>query len=240
MGRASVLFARIGRFLSSERGAVAFITVVPLLFALVHFIWPSRTVDSVTAALILIAVAPWLLPLISQYLKSFKFGGVEVELIQQQVRELEIKQIATPARKLAERLEALGSYYDGYRRAGYGERAGILLQMNNEKWYLGQDAGTFTSVTSNYKGSSGAVYQLRALFSTGSRAWNEIIGAPKLEEHNVDAYMQAVLGYMGEVRQLANAISSQGLEAQGPETQSVSMPAGSGSGGGSGIGGALL
>ncbi len=235
MGRVSALFARVGRFLASDRGVVAFITAVPLLFALVHFVWPNRTVDSVTAALILIAIAPWLLPLTSQYLKSFKFGGVEVELIQQQVRELEITQLATPARRLAQRLEALGSYYDGYRHAGYGERAGILLQMNNEKWYLGQDADTFTSITSNYRGSNGAIYQLRALFTQGSRAWNEIIGAPKLEEYNVDAYMRAVLDYMGEVRQLVNAIS-----AQGPATQAAGIPAGSGSGGGSGIGGALL
>lgn len=52
------------------------ITLGALLLALAHLIWPSLTIDVITLALVVIAIIPWLEPL----LKSLKLpGGLEVE-----------------------------------------------------------------------------------------------------------------------------------------------------------------
>ena len=53
-----------------------FITLFALFVALVHLIWPSITIDSITVTLLIVAVLPWL----SSLFKSIEFpGGLKVE-----------------------------------------------------------------------------------------------------------------------------------------------------------------
>jgi hypothetical protein len=53
----------------------AFVTVGALVIAVVHAIWPSLTIDTVTIALVVIAILPWLAPM----LKSVEIAGNKFE-----------------------------------------------------------------------------------------------------------------------------------------------------------------
>ena len=63
---------------SSRQVAVlrSLVTLVALLLALSHLIWPTLAIDTVTLVLLVIAIIPWLAPLF----KSLEFpGGWKVE-----------------------------------------------------------------------------------------------------------------------------------------------------------------
>jgi hypothetical protein len=47
------------------------ITIGALLFAVVHIVWPRLAIDAVTITLLVIAIAPWLLP----FLTALEFPG---------------------------------------------------------------------------------------------------------------------------------------------------------------------
>jgi hypothetical protein len=65
------------------------ITLTALLVAIVHIIWPTLKIDSITLTLIIIAIAPWLAPLI----KSLELpGGLKFEF-----KELERVEMAAKA-----------------------------------------------------------------------------------------------------------------------------------------------
>lgn len=65
------------------------ITLGSLLLALAHLLWPSLTIDSITLALIVLAVLPWLTPL----LKSLKLpGGLEVEFKELEATEVRLEE----------------------------------------------------------------------------------------------------------------------------------------------------
>lgn len=61
--------------------AAILLSAVAVLFIAAHMIWPQLEIDSITVALIVLAIVPWLAPVV----KSFELpGGVKVTL-----RELE-------------------------------------------------------------------------------------------------------------------------------------------------------
>lgn len=65
------------------------VTLVALVFALTHLIWPSLAIDGVTLGLLLIAVLPWLAPLI----KTLELpGGWKVELRELQETATRVKE----------------------------------------------------------------------------------------------------------------------------------------------------
>jgi len=62
--------------MNEVRRTQIFITIVALIVASVHVIWPAITIDGVTVILLVVALLPWLIPL----LKSLEFpGGWKVE-----------------------------------------------------------------------------------------------------------------------------------------------------------------
>ena len=62
--------------MNEVRRTQVFITVVALIVAIVHVVWPNITIDGVTVFLLVVALLPWLIPL----LKSLEFpGGWKVE-----------------------------------------------------------------------------------------------------------------------------------------------------------------
>jgi hypothetical protein len=82
----------------SVRKIQSTITLGALLLALAHLIWPSLTIDGITLSLIVIAIIPWLAPL----LKSLKLpGGVEVEFkdLEETKVRLEETGLLPPAQK---------------------------------------------------------------------------------------------------------------------------------------------
>jgi Domain of unknown function (DUF4145) len=69
------------------RGLRLFITVLALLLALAHIIFPSITIDFVTIVLLLVAVLPWIAPIV----KSVELpGGFKIQLqdVKEAAREL--------------------------------------------------------------------------------------------------------------------------------------------------------
>ncbi len=62
--------------MSSARKTQVFITVSAIVIAIVHLVWPDLSIDGITLALFVVAVLPWLAPL----LKSLELpGGWKVE-----------------------------------------------------------------------------------------------------------------------------------------------------------------
>ncbi|MGC1122580.1 MAG: hypothetical protein WBA22_15955 [Candidatus Methanofastidiosia archaeon] len=52
------------------------ITIIALILAVIHVIWPDLAIDLVTLSLIVVAILPWLSPI----LKSFELpGGLKIE-----------------------------------------------------------------------------------------------------------------------------------------------------------------
>ena len=77
------------------------ITLIALLIALAHLVFPSVQIDFVTLILLLVAVLPWLAPLV----KSVELpGGFKIEL--QDVKDLAEMVIKAPAAAAAAGLEA--------------------------------------------------------------------------------------------------------------------------------------
>ena len=54
-----------------------FITIIAIVLAIIHMVWPNLAVDGITVTFFVLAVLPWLLPI----LKSLELpGGVKIEL----------------------------------------------------------------------------------------------------------------------------------------------------------------
>jgi hypothetical protein len=82
--------------MNEVRRTQIFITVVAAIVAIIHVVWPAITIDSITVFLLVIALLPWLIPLV----KSMEFpGGWKVEF-----QELE------KAKKKAEKAGLLSTY----------------------------------------------------------------------------------------------------------------------------------
>ncbi len=62
--------------MSSVRKTQFFITISAIVIAIVHLVWPDLSIDGITLALFVVAVLPWLAPL----LKSLELpGGWKIE-----------------------------------------------------------------------------------------------------------------------------------------------------------------
>jgi len=74
-----------GNFLTGLKRLRQIVSLGALLLVLAHLIWPALAIDAVTITFVVIAILPWLAPLI----KSLEFpGGLKVELHEMVQREV--------------------------------------------------------------------------------------------------------------------------------------------------------
>ena len=129
------------------------ITLGALLLALVHLLWPSLTIDSITLSLVVIAVLPWLAPL----LKTLKLpGGLEVEFKELEATEarLEKSGLLPPKEKTA---PLAHSFLSVAREDPRLALAGLRIEIEKRLAALVEKSGGRPRV----KGVGGYLYHLR-------------------------------------------------------------------------------
>lgn len=98
------------RFAGLEMQATKYVItlVAATLFAL-HVLVPGLGIDAVAMSLLLLAVLPWLIPYLQNYLESGKFLGAEFKFLQQKVEVQE--------EKIRNQQEVIRLIYEALRRS---------------------------------------------------------------------------------------------------------------------------
>ena len=129
------------------------VTLGALLLALAHLLWPSLTIDAITLTLVVIAIVPWLAPL----LKSLKLpGGVEVEFkdLEETTVRLEATGLLPPAPKEP---PSTHSFLLVAREDPHLALAGLRIEIEKRLIVLAEKTGAQPRI----RGVGGYLYYLR-------------------------------------------------------------------------------
>lgn len=94
--------------LSTDRIGIG-ITIGALVILIVHLSYPSLKVDAIGLSLVVLAMLPWLLPLLGHYLSSGKILGQEFTFLQGKVQE--------QGKELQNQRELIQLIYEALRRS---------------------------------------------------------------------------------------------------------------------------
>jgi hypothetical protein len=129
------------------------ITLGALLLALTHLLWPSLTIDAITLTLVVIAIVPWLAPLI----KSLKLPwGVEVEFkdLEETKVRLEETGLLPPSQKAP---PSTHSFLIVAREDPHLALAGLRIEIEKRLIVLAEKTGGLPRI----KGVGGYLFHLR-------------------------------------------------------------------------------